>query len=348
MMKSTLLVIKLVVLLCFFGCKKSTNSEENESQDPQYDVFIAGTETNGSNTFVQLWKNGQYTNLTDGKSVATVSDMYVSGKDVYLVGYIWRNNKNLVAALWKNNELIELTDGKYSSRANSVWIDGNDVYIVGYEGSPNGDIAKLWKNGIASNLLDKSKEGQANSIFIKQKDIYVGGTYYDIGDRGGFIWKNGVVTDLGKENIYESNSIKKIFVTDGAVYAVGWRAFGQVTNATVWKDGVVTLFDKDIESSFASSIYVKGDDVYVVGQSSASDNSKAVLWKNGVKTILSQDDMQASAIDIKIINNDVFITGFEMPKKGTISVMLWKNNTPFKISNSNKYAVGNSIFVSKR
>jgi len=48
------------------------------------DVYVGGTETNGTNAVAKYWKNGTSVSVTDGTKITYVYSMALSGSDVYL------------------------------------------------------------------------------------------------------------------------------------------------------------------------------------------------------------------------------------------------------------------------
>ncbi len=130
------------------------------------DVYIAGGEAvtssgTGSNmNKAKVWKNKDvlYT-LTDGGKTANANSVYVSGSDVYAVGYEMDNaTGETVATFWQNGIASNLSIGEYTS-VNSVCVSDGDVYVAGSDEA----FPYLWKNGTPQKIADK---GEANGVFV--------------------------------------------------------------------------------------------------------------------------------------------------------------------------------------
>ena len=91
------------------------------------DVFVAGYDGNHA----VLWKNGVAQYLTDGTEEAWANSVFVSGRDVYVVGAERTAEGYKVAKFWKNGEAQNFTDGTRHAEAYSVFVSGNSVYVGG-------------------------------------------------------------------------------------------------------------------------------------------------------------------------------------------------------------------------
>lgn len=159
------------------------------------DVYVVGYEYLDSSykSVATLWKNSEPPKrLSDPNSGASgdaeALSVFVSGSDVYVVGYelVFAYGK-YVATLWKNSEapkrLGNLSSGAYGhSQANSVFVSGGDVYVAGteYIYSPAKTAAMLWKNSDAARTLSAPNNGanghaEAYSVCVSGSDVYVAG-----------------------------------------------------------------------------------------------------------------------------------------------------------------------------
>ena len=197
------------------------------------DNFLREGYTNVYYRCAALWKNGKVqhlTNNTSGDSYYRARSVFVSGKDVYVVG-----QKDKRAALWKNGVHQELVcEGTtfvstYDlSSAAAVFVSGSDVYVAGVGSFPSSvpslDMpshkAILWKNGVAQILEGPSS--YANSVYVSGSDVYVAGS-------AGTLWKNGVVQPV----IDNARSFYSVFVYGDDVYTAGIDGKGH----HLWKNG---------------------------------------------------------------------------------------------------------------
>jgi hypothetical protein len=69
-------------------------------------VYVAGSEFNGTYEVAKVWKNGTPISLSDGTRYAYATAIGLSGADVYLAGY-----DGNTAKVWKNGVSTSLTDG---------------------------------------------------------------------------------------------------------------------------------------------------------------------------------------------------------------------------------------------
>ena len=107
----------LYLLLLFFAMILFPSCES------EADVYVAGYATREDNGYpykvATVWKNGEAQSFPSEYSDSEARSVYVSGSDVYVVG--WENvryekdgavYKRKVAKIWKNGEAQNLTDGK--------------------------------------------------------------------------------------------------------------------------------------------------------------------------------------------------------------------------------------------
>ena len=141
------------------------------------DVYVAGSEYNGSVSVAKYWKNGQAVALTDGTKNAVANSIVVVDSDVYVAGYE-TDISIKIAKYWKNGQAFTLADGR-SAQGNSIAVRGSDVYVAGTDYSivNSTPAAKCWKNGQdLFNLPVMTRTfSLLNSIVLVDSEVYVAG-----------------------------------------------------------------------------------------------------------------------------------------------------------------------------
>jgi hypothetical protein len=218
------------------------------------DIYYAGEAFQSGCGTVKLaiWKNGTLSILSTNGIPGNfgVNSMFVSGTDVYAVGY--DHDPTIQSAMfWKNGIASNLASNQ--AEANDVYVSGSDVYVAGWEENASGTtIAKVWKNGIATLLSNGTSDMAAKKMIVIGTDVYVvGGEYVGLNQRI-VIWKNGVLSNLtnGINNAYATS----ISVFGSDVYVCGNEQIGGTWIAKVWKNGVATTL---ATNAFANAIIVK-------------------------------------------------------------------------------------------
>ena len=365
----TVTLTLIVAGFLFYSCKKdrpcescqtnqpANNSTVDVSADVLVDVYVAGSEWNGTKSIAKYWKNGTSVSLTDGNNNALATAIAISGSDIHVIGYEIIGNIT-IAQYWKNGIPVFLTNGY--SRATAIAIYGNDVYVAGYEYTGNGSVAnKFWKNGTPITLTGNPP---AAAIAISGNDIYVAGNEND-GNEYSYIdemgntatanysvikyWKNGTPLTLsnGSNNAYATD----IAISGNDVYVVGLEQIGNDRVTKYWKNGVpVTLTNS---GSIENGIAISGSDVYVAGSGSHGYGVVAAkYWKNGTPVILPTNGREPHATDIAIFRNDVYVAGFDYDygRTNTSVAKYWKNGVAVPLTNGTFFASAYSIVVVPR
>ncbi|MDR2560992.1 MAG: hypothetical protein LBC63_04395 [Holophagales bacterium] len=289
------------------------------------DVYVAGVERQYGTDPVLLerftskatiWKNGTiYQHLGESQYNSAANSIFISGDDVYAVGYetdgrpknqgfflangpVFQRFLNEVqggeivgnhssAIIWKNGKVFErLSDGKTSVEAKSIFISGKDVYVA-----VEADLSTLWgKAQLLKNGKDQSLEGVnyrkasvANSVFVLGNDVYVAGAKRD--------------------------SQPGVLSTGTPFHAVIWKNRKEYQRLTDGK------FDGE-----AFSIFVSGNDIYAAGiENNSRKEEFATIWKNGKILYrlndtkfegLSETILEGKAKSIFVSGNDVYVAGW--------------------------------------
>ena len=112
---------------------------------------------------VSIWKNGEERKITDDlyRGYYEISSLFVSDKDVYVLGHQYPRNALTRCIFWKNGEVqISCSEGSF----HSIYVTGDgNTYAAG---KPVGSNATLWKNGISQELPGKHPHSCAYSVFV--------------------------------------------------------------------------------------------------------------------------------------------------------------------------------------
>lgn len=330
----------IIVLFLVNGCAKSENTDDPPApNDKQYDVYIAGYESNGNHLVAKYWKNGIEMALTDGTYDAEAMSICVAGDNIYVAGYE-SNGKKKVAKYWKNGMETSLTDGSHDACANCILKINNDLHIVGTEGDFNPQTFNRqpvhWKNGVPTVLSVGKVEGVAQAIVTDGDNIYILIRY--INDRGAGYWKNDSYYSRVTDPLDAITNC--IAVDNGNVYIAGIASyFGPTRVATLWENGHPTKLsdDKNLTDANACAIAIERGDIYVGGY----ENGKAKYWKNGIPyTLPNGQKINAIFVD----NENVFAAGDTRSSGGKV-IKFWKNMTETSITDGNHEAGVNAMTV---
>jgi len=151
------------------------------------DVYLGGSISGVNGISPMVWKNGAPM-ITTGVA-GWISDIAISGNDVYASATLFVGTHPMEAAYWKNGQLNMLTDETRSAGATAIVVSAGDVYVSGWETVNNVTMAKYWKNG-TDTILPFSASCQADEIALNDHDVYVSGMTVN-GD--GILWKNGEI-----------------------------------------------------------------------------------------------------------------------------------------------------------
>lgn len=320
------------------------------------DIYIAGSESNGTKSIAKYWKNGIPVTLSDGSYSAIATGIAVAGNDVHVIGWATGGTfgGNHVAMYWKNGIPVFLSNGHSVTR--DIAVSGNDVYVSGYEVSGNEVIRRYWKNGTPISVPGNPP---GDAIAIAGNEFYVAGSeadgdpYYYIGWDGDTIytkyrvikyWKNGIPVRLsdGKTNA----DVTDMVVVGEDVYVVGHEEVGDDRVARYWKNGVPVTLGRSSQGE--NGIAVNGSDVFVAGSGENGYGiTAAKCWKNGIPSVLPSNYRVASATDIALFGNDVYITGYNYEYGGveTMVALYWKNGVAIPLTNGTYGAYAKSIAV---
>lgn len=185
---------------------------------PSGEVYAAGYyRDEGYRRRPGLWKDGeaQRLQLLHENSEGEVDSIFVSGQDVYAVGY--DNAGYGYETIWRNGSRRSIA-GNYPVGPLSVFVSGQDVYVAGNDfDSSDKCRATVWKNGAPKFLGDGVENSMALSVFVLDGDVYVagrsGGDYYH--EARAALWVNGRELRLDAPGVV-GRAAESIFVTEKA------------------------------------------------------------------------------------------------------------------------------------
>ena len=306
-------------------------------------IYVAGEAENG----VRVWKNGIATNLYNSINSLRVNDMFVSGNDIFVVGYEESGNGYKIAKLWRNGSSVNLSELGKDAEATAVYVNGADVYVVGTEklslNSPF-NIAKLWKNGVAVNLTSSTSSGYAHDICVANGDVYVVGVDFHSSPYYSWIWKNGVLSNLTNFNRVPVS----ITVLNNDVYILGGD---NGPDPLLWKNGTITTLGVSGYNYQCFDIEVSGSDVYFSAlKQQVGNTSKYAYYKNGIENIVTNNITVGTGFDVKVKGNDVYYAGSAIisipPTSPNWKAQLWKNGQSISLHHSGQFVnYGKCIFL---
>lgn len=164
------------------------------------DLYIAGSERNGSFDVAKYWKNGEPFELSAGTSLAAATGIAVVNGNVHVSGHEFIDGI-VVPTYWLNGVPTRLSDPGVGYWTNGMAVSGGDVYILVREnGSSVQDPDKIgyWKVGQSiTELTNGENHGSVYGIAADGNDVYVVGDYrFDGEPSSACIWKNGEISKL--------------------------------------------------------------------------------------------------------------------------------------------------------
>lgn len=330
----------------FIACNKhkSTLPETSIFPDSTADVYIAGyygdsiTWTVNSVRFrAMYWKNGNPVVLTDGTYEAKALSVEISGNDVYVVGWEFKNN-TYIPMCWKNGVSLTLPDNDIvGATATSVVTSGNDVYVCGFA-DYTGGYAKYWKNGTATMLTGYTGRTEASNICLDGSDVYVCGSEA-LSNKivKAVLWKNGNTIPV---NDADYSGCSSMAFNGNDLYLAGYQLalngtfYGNRCYPKYWFNGIGVLLDTNLYGK-ANKLIIADNDVYIAGyrQMNATDTTRtAVYWKNGIPLNLPVTTGPSEATGIAMFNNSLYIVGY-LNNKGVV----WLNGNIFTTMDEHTY-----------
>ena len=318
----------LVVVATIFSCKKT------EPAQVPADVYISGYLTYDPDSAIYIqavyWKNNQLVMLQNNSRNSAATDIYVSGNDVYVSGYI-SYGRTSAPVYWKN--------GIKSGFAQKIIVVNNIVYVAGTEYYGGQEVMKIWQNGTGTNITSLENKAFPNDMDISNGNVYVVG-YEKQADTALNVFENNWKNNIVQTRIGNSTSVLngiKVIGTD--IYTVG-----TFNNTTVCRiNGTAQTY---FINATMKDIVVDNNTRYISGVS----QNKAVCWINDSLINLSSPFLTESSADgIAVNSSDVYIAGYEKIATGKKKARYWLNAQSLTLNDSSSLeSLANSIYVVKQ
>jgi hypothetical protein len=331
-------------MLFLFGCDNLNTGESVDKTEGQtgsaYDVYIAGSSANNIPCY---WKNGVGTPLSSSAVAVNVTDMAVSGTDVYVVGGEY-DGEMWFPVYWKNGTKVALNGGS-DGWAEAIAVDGTDVHIVANcytKDTSNTYQVVYWKNGTKT-VLDTG-ESRAWDVGVSGNTVYISGYVNNVP----CYWKNGQHIGLSGPSDADSTYTSKLAIANGHFYIEGFSWYGSDKKFFYWIDGTTRkelTMPVNPEWIFQSGIAVTSNgDVYMTGHYRYNGQpGKSCYWKNGTITDLVGGREYTQVNAIAAVDNDIYMVGSLDNGDGNFEAGYWING--IKTAFPGGTGFGSAIFV---
>ena len=201
----------------------------------------------------------------------------ISGKNLYVAGYINDENKNSLACYWKNGRRVDLGEGELTD----ITVSEGKVYSSGYI---YGGGASYWIDDTPYDI--EGNDAEAYSIDVYNGDVYVAGR-----DNGACYWKNGAKIKLsGGDSSAYGIAVKE----NGDVFAAGYYVNNHhMIIPAAWKNGKrINLSVPKHGDGEVKAVKIFNGTPYYFGMTMKPNNMtgyvpKASYWKGGKRTDLT-------------------------------------------------------------
>ena len=218
------LMCAAAIVIAMTACNKDNDKGKSVS------VYVVGSinywdesGVTGVSGMPMVWVNGvQNPGLIP--NAGGVNDIFVSGYNVYIVGY----TIGLGATLWTNGiPTILPTDGiptfdgrEPNAYPFAVFVENGDVYVAGQDNDFYGRAFVYWKNGVLQKVVESP------GIFVRGMSVYNGVTYVvgykrtAEGNRA-VLWIDGEERSMHHDNPQQHSELSGIFIENGEIYISG-------------------------------------------------------------------------------------------------------------------------------
>lgn len=297
--KACLLILAVSL---FSSCKKDKDAVVEPDKTHIPIVYVAGVNEDE----IVLWKDGVRSYFAPNTNNNYITGLFVSGSDVYMVGYQYNFvTDNRLAILWKNGKETLLFPSEKNIVAARIFVTGNDVYILGYKLVVDGYQLFLWKNGTFTAISSENDYANEGEILYDSTNVTVSFREFFSEPIGTKYWTNGSIGPLPAKAVSVTGA--EIFKTATDLYKISSVQYinsDTSRNAFIlstFKNGIEKELERSKFTRSLGSIFVYNNDIYICGYEYNSENEVSpTLWKNGVKSKLAKESENFNATAIYI------------------------------------------------
>ncbi|WP_428740733.1 hypothetical protein [Tenacibaculum sp.] len=339
-MKNILKLTCLLILLLISSCSKDS-ADDVTSNTNTYALLSSEIGTN-DNGVIQLWKNGNITDITNKDSYSWGDNMVIENGDVYISGSEKEVGGSVQTVIWKNGVKLNSTTSAKTNLTNfganqkneeklavptnaklaDFTVSGNNIYLLKDEFVDGISKIVMYKNGQPTNITNGSHRTTAVKIKVIGPDVYILGLEENESSTSVLkVWKNGQPTNLTDGTNFARAD--DIFITNNDVYVLGREYNGSYLKPKLWKNGVeIPNFISD--QYFApSSLFVENNNIYVAG-TTIKNVRLAQLWKNGETINLGSSNLKHSySSNVYVNDSKVYVSFSEQNQDDIFVSKLW-------------------------
>lgn len=214
------------------------------------DVYITGSENNGTKNVVKFWKNGASVNISNPNLRAFANGITVNGSEVSILYRELTESNTYTLKIWKNGVITTLKSGihnDFSIGRGDIESNASGVFATSTLAA-NNEAAKIgsWNNNVKTDLTTGSTSSAPFDLEVRGNDMHIIGIERNPGTNGRSLlkyWKNGLQTVLTSDrdgNIFNpSLAISK----NGNVHIAGKNKYFLNNVPTVLEGNQPEAFD---------------------------------------------------------------------------------------------------------
>ena len=332
-MKNLTFVLLLLLNITYYSCSKDSSSELISESS----VYILQNTYKGPNEngVIQLYKNGNVTDITSKENDAWGINMYIENNNVYILGTEKENGGTEKTKVWKNGEELSLP---ISSNIQDIAIAGSDLYLLATEYVNKASKIVLYKNGQPTSITEEADGATPKKIKIIGTDVYILGiSNYKIA-----VWKNGTPTYITDGN-YNATPIDFV-VNNDDIYVLGREFNGLALVPKLWKNGTQVSSFITNRDFVPVSLLVENENIYITGNSIKTPRV-AQLWQNGETNNIGSAATNSYVSNVLLKDNKVYVSYHEANQFKKFISKLWIDGEITDISNGNTDTYSQKIII---